>query len=107
MSRRLDIESVDAALKRAANKAIHGTREERSGRFQRVQSSTMTFLRYHDKTRELDITFTSGKTYRYQNVPLELYIDLLKAGSKGEFFNDNIKDEFVCSEVRLKRQRRG
>jgi hypothetical protein len=107
MSRKLDIESVDAALKRAANKAIHGTREERSGRFQRVQSSPMTFLRYHDDTRELDITFTSGKIYRYQNVPLELYIELLDAESKGAFFNDNIKDEFVSSEVRLKRERRG
>jgi hypothetical protein len=40
-------------------------------------------------------------------VPLELYIGLLNAESKGEFFSESIKDEFVCSEVRLKRQRRG
>jgi hypothetical protein len=33
MSRTLDIEKVDAALKRAANRATYGTREERSGRF--------------------------------------------------------------------------
>jgi hypothetical protein len=33
MSRGLDIEKVEAALKRAAHKAIYGTREERSGRF--------------------------------------------------------------------------
>lgn len=33
MSRTLDIEKVDAALKRAAYKAFHGTREERAGRF--------------------------------------------------------------------------
>jgi hypothetical protein len=33
MNRRLDIENVDAALRRAAFKAVHGTREERSGRF--------------------------------------------------------------------------
>jgi lysyl-tRNA synthetase class 2 len=67
----------------------------------------MTFIRYDDETRELEITFTSGKIYRYQNVPLELYIGLLNAESKGEFFSESIKDEFVCSEVRLKRQRRG
>ena len=95
MSRKLDIEGVDDALKRAANKAIHGTREERSGHFQCVQSSTMTFLRYDDDTRELDITFTNGKIYRYQNVPLKVYVALLDAGSKGEFFNGNIKDEFA------------
>ncbi len=33
MSRKLDVEKVDAALKRAAYRAIHGTRAERSGRF--------------------------------------------------------------------------
>ena len=29
----VDFELMEAALKRAAKKAIHGTREERSGRF--------------------------------------------------------------------------
>ena len=33
MSRMLDVEKIGAALKRAAYRAIHGTREERSGRF--------------------------------------------------------------------------
>jgi hypothetical protein len=33
MRRGLDIAKAEAALKRAAHKAIHGTREERSGRF--------------------------------------------------------------------------
>jgi KTSC domain-containing protein len=105
MSGKLDIESVAAALKRAANKAIHGTREERSGRFQRVQSSTMTFVRYHDDTRELDITFMSGETYRYLNVPLEVYVDFLDAESKGEFFNNNIKNTFVCTSGRNRTKR--
>lgn len=34
MRRGLDFEKAEAALKRAADKAMHGTREERSGRFQ-------------------------------------------------------------------------
>jgi hypothetical protein len=33
MSQKLDAKKIEAALKRAANKALHGTREERSGRF--------------------------------------------------------------------------
>jgi hypothetical protein len=33
MRRGLDFEKAEAALKRAAHKALHGTREERSGRF--------------------------------------------------------------------------
>ena len=95
----LDVEEVDAGLQRAANKAVHGTREERSGRFRPLQPSTITFVRYDHDARELDITFTSGKTYRYVNVPLEVYVDLIDAESKGEFFNHNIKDVFVHTAV--------
>jgi hypothetical protein len=95
MNRRLDIEEVDAALRRAANKAVGGTREERSGRFQLVQSSTVRSIRYNRGARALDITFMSGKTYRYLKVPLEVYVDFIAAGSKGEYFNDHIKGAFV------------
>jgi hypothetical protein len=97
MIRRLDNEKVDAALRRAAYKAIHGMREERSGRF--LVSSTIKSVEYDDDARELDITFTSGKTYRYFNVPLEIYAEFLEAGSKGKFFNDNIKGAFAFVEV--------
>jgi len=97
MRRGLDFEKAEAALKRAADKALHGTREERSGRF--LVSSTITSVEYDDEARELDITFTSGKKYRYFNVPLEIYAELLDAGSKGKFFNDNIKGAFAFAEV--------
>jgi hypothetical protein len=105
MGRILDLEEVEAALKRAAHRAIHGTREERSGRFRRVQSSTMRFIEYNHDALELDITFSSGKIYRYQNVPLKVYVDLLDSGSKDEFFNANIKGEFPLGEVKFKPQR--
>jgi hypothetical protein len=59
----------------------------------------MTFIQYDDETGELDITFTSGKTYRYRHVPLDIYDGLLEAPSKGTFFNNNIKDAFAVSEV--------
>jgi hypothetical protein len=105
MTRRLNIEEVQAALDRAAYKAVHGTREERSGRFLPVRSSVMTSFDYDEENAELDITFTSGKTYRYANVPLEIYAGLLDAESKGEFFNDNIKDKFAFAEVNARRGR--
>jgi KTSC domain-containing protein len=100
MSRRLNIEDVDAALQRAAKKAVGGTREERSGRFQRVQPSIIRFVRYDHDARALEITFMSGQTYRYLNVPVEVYVDFIDAESKGEFFNDNVKDTFVHTAVR-------
>lgn len=37
MRRGLDFEKAEAALKRAAEKATHGTREERSGRFEALK----------------------------------------------------------------------
>jgi hypothetical protein len=33
MKGKLDVAKMEAAFKRAAHKAVHGTREERSGRF--------------------------------------------------------------------------
>ena len=56
-------------------------------------------MEYDDEARELDITFTSGKKYRYFNVPLEIYVEFLDAGSKGKFFNDSIKGAFAFAEV--------
>jgi len=79
-------------------KALHGTREERSGRF--LVSSTITSVEYDDEARELDITFTSGKKYRYFNVPLEILCRIMDAGSKGKFFNDNIKRR-ICFSLKL------
>jgi hypothetical protein len=64
-----------------------------------VQSSLMTFVKYDDDAGELDITFTSGKTYRYRDVPPDVYDELLDAESKGEYFNENIKNIFTFSEV--------
>jgi hypothetical protein len=36
----------------------------------------------------------TGQAYRYLDVPLEVYVDLIDAESKDEFFNNNIKDAF-------------
>jgi len=65
-----------------------------------VESSMMTSVEYDEDDRELDITFSGGKTYRYFDVPLDVYADLLDAESKGKFFNENIKDVFEHNEVR-------
>lgn len=102
MRRGLDFEKAEAAFKRAAKKAAHGTREERSGRFLPVASSVIKAVEYDEDVAELDITFTGGKTYRYRNVPVEIYAELVEAKSKGQFFNDNIKGIFPFAEVSLR-----
>ena len=45
----------------------------------RINSSMMTWAGYDDSTGELDITFIGGKTYRYFEVPSEIYDGLLDA----------------------------
>ena len=97
MTRILDIEEVSAALERAAYRATHGTREERSGRF--IQSPTILSVEYDNDARAMDITFAEGRTYRYLDVPPEIYANLLDAESKGRFFLRNIRDTFAYDEV--------
>ncbi|MPZ57950.1 MAG: KTSC domain-containing protein [Rhizobiales bacterium] len=65
-----------------------------------VESSMITQVEYDDSADELDIVFSSGKAYRYFGVPPEVYAGLLDAESKGQFFNDEIKDEYPYAEVR-------
>ncbi|GEM_PF-105452 len=72
---------------------------------QRVESSMMTFVDYNDDSMSLDITFSSGKTYRYFAVPAKLYAKLLEAESKGQFFNERIKDVFPFAQVRSRSKR--
>jgi hypothetical protein len=59
-----------------------------------VDSSVIRFLRYDPRERALQITFTSGKTYIYLDVPPEIHEGLLKADSQGEFFNEEIRDQY-------------
>lgn len=99
MSKIIDIRKAQAALDRVA------VGKDRSGRFglksnlPPVNSSMMTQFDYDADDRELDITFIGGKTYRYLDVPADVYDGLLDADSKGEFFNAHVKDRFAYREV--------
>ena len=90
---------MEAALKEAAIRATYGTREDRSGRFLPVRSSVITSVKYYEAELALEITFTSGKTYRYSNVPPDLHIGLLDAELKGAYFHDNIRGAFAFAEI--------
>jgi KTSC domain len=70
----------------------------------RMQSSVMTNVDYDEDAAELDVTFVSGKIYRYFGVPLATYVDLLDAESHGAFFNESIKDVFPFVEVKPRRR---
>lgn len=61
---------------------------------QRVQleSTLLASARYHPRSRLLDVAFRSGELYRYFNVPANCYEELLNAESKGQYFNQFIRN---------------
>lgn len=59
-----------------------------------LQSSVLAAAEYFPQLQALDIVFNSGEVYRYLNVPISLYRDLLEAVSKGAFFNAQIRNQY-------------
>jgi len=62
-------------------------------------SSVIKSVKYRGKTQNLNITFQSGRTYRYFDVPKAVYEGLLRDYSKGAYFNEVIKPDFDYEEV--------
>ncbi|MBX9773508.1 MAG: hypothetical protein K2Y71_03755 [Xanthobacteraceae bacterium] len=56
MSEKPDATKIEAALKRAAYKALHGTREERSGRFLPRREASSTSTAHRDVSKAADPT---------------------------------------------------
>ena len=65
----------------------------RAGR-SNMPSSVIRYYRYDPEQRRLELQFVSGRRYRYHDVPEETYRGMRQAFSKGEFFNENIRDQF-------------
>ena len=59
-----------------------------------MPSSVIRWFHYDAPTQTLAIVFTSGRRYRYHAVPAALAEAMKAAFSKGEFFNDRIRDHF-------------
>jgi hypothetical protein len=61
-----------------------------------VSSSAISAVGYDPQTGRMKITFTQGHTYDFCRVPQRVYDGLMKAWSKGTYYNDNIKDRYTC-----------
>ena len=60
-----------------------------------MPSAVIRSYEYCASRRELRVTFQSGRSYVYQDVPSESYSAMKNAFSKGEFFNANIRDRYT------------
>jgi len=56
-----------------------------------VQSSNLASVGYDSANQILEIEFHHGGIYQYFNVPSRIHDGLMSAGSKGTYFDQNVK----------------
>lgn len=67
---------------------------------QRVGSSVIATVDYDGERRVLEVTFRTGRVYRYLGVPPAVYRELLASDSKGKYFNQKIRPKYRARYVR-------
>lgn len=60
----------------------------------RFQSTALSFAEYDTESERLEITFTSGQSYTFERVPMNVFENLRDAGSPGSFYHANIKGRY-------------
>jgi len=60
-----------------------------------VMSTTLSTIAYDDARNLLQLEFCSGAIYIYFGVPAAVHADLLRASSKGTYFNRTIRGRFA------------
>jgi hypothetical protein len=64
-----------------------------------VESRNLAAVGYSNETGTLTIQFNNGRTYEYYGVPEYEYENLMNAGSKGQYANQNIYKAYSQSEI--------
>ena len=59
-----------------------------------IESSSLDKVAYHHPRAILQVEFRNGTIYHYSGVPIQTYRDLLRADSKGAYFNHHIRNLF-------------
>ena len=65
-----------------------------------VQSSAIAKVGYSKRGHILEIEFVNGAVYRYFDIPVSVYRDLLSAESKARFYDSNIRKHYRSVLVR-------
>jgi len=68
-----------------------------------MPSSVIHGFDYDPDHAALDVTFVSGRRYRYYDVPPMLAERFRRSSSKGQFFNTRIRNRFDYRELRSRR----
>ena len=66
-----------------------------SGQGQR-DSVVFADFQYDTVSMQLTVTFASGGTYVYQDVPFEVAQDLRRVVNQGEYFAKHVRNQYAC-----------
>jgi len=64
-----------------------------------VSSSNISYIGYDYDTQELYITFVKGDTYKYDNVPEQVFKEFLEASSVGKYYIVNIRGQYTSNKI--------
>jgi len=67
-----------------------------------VKSSNIKTIGY--KEGILEVEFTSGSVYQYNEVPQEIYVNILEAESKGKYFAKVVRPKFKAVKIELEKK---
>lgn len=65
-----------------------------------VDSSSLRSIGYDRSACALEVEFLSGAVYRYADVPPELWTEFSSSNSKGQFFQERVRDRFPTARLR-------
>ena len=65
-----------------------------------MPSTVIATMHYDPSSETLRIVFVSGMVYDYQNVPVEIYQEMKKSGSKGTYLNTHIKGNYEFKKIK-------
>ena len=64
-----------------------------------IDSSFITHVAFFKSLKILEIKFSNGRIYLYENVPFKIYLKLVNSESKGDIFNNLIKNRYVVRKI--------
>jgi len=62
-----------------------------------MPSTVIRHIRYQPGDSRLVVVFVSGRAYAYEDVPPEVVAAFRAAPSRGAYFNEWIRDRYVCT----------
>lgn len=64
-----------------------------------VTSSNIAEIGYDEPSRTLEVLFLNGGLYQYFDVPPQVYQELMRASSHGQYLNAQIKGRYRYARV--------